>query len=279
MTRKLLFASLLGALLVAFVAFPAAAQDDRMTFEEYQAELQNWQQREQDAQARISTLESEIQALRDAIDQLDSDIAMVWQSIYDMLGLTEQDLQAFADELDAVAADLSDFQQMTPEEIYQNSERLDEVEMRLDELSGHSAAMLTQYDEIGERLDGQVDSVNARMAKPKSKMYTVVRGDYLWKIAAMPDHFGDGMKWMRIYSVNRDKINDPDLIFPDQRFNIPLEVAKENYLVKRGDFLYGIAESIYNDPFKWRKLYEANRSIISDPNYIVPEMILEVPER
>ena len=49
--------------------------------------------------------------------------------------------------------------------------------------------------------------------------YTVVKGDCLWRIAQ--SHLGSGIRWGEIYEANRDQIHDPDLIYPDQVFEIP----------------------------------------------------------
>lgn len=49
--------------------------------------------------------------------------------------------------------------------------------------------------------------------------YTVVKGDCLWKIAKT--HLGEGIRWGEIYEANRDQIRDPNLIYPDQVFEIP----------------------------------------------------------
>lgn len=49
--------------------------------------------------------------------------------------------------------------------------------------------------------------------------YTVVKGDCLWRIAQ--SHLGSGVRWSEIYEANRDQIRDPDLIYPDQVFDIP----------------------------------------------------------
>lgn len=58
---------------------------------------------------------------------------------------------------------------------------------------------------------------------PKSKTHTVSRGDTLWGIAAK--YYGDGSKWRRIYDANKDKIGHPDLIFPGQKFLIPMRTG------------------------------------------------------
>lgn len=56
----------------------------------------------------------------------------------------------------------------------------------------------------------------------KGDTYTVVKGDYLWKLAKR--YYGDGMKWHKIYDANKAVIgSDPNLIFPGQVFVIPAE--------------------------------------------------------
>ena len=51
------------------------------------------------------------------------------------------------------------------------------------------------------------------------RTYTVVSGDSLSKIAK--HQYGDAAKWHAIYEANRDKIKNPDLIYPGQVLNIP----------------------------------------------------------
>ena len=49
--------------------------------------------------------------------------------------------------------------------------------------------------------------------------YTVKSGDSLSKIAK--HIYGDANKWHRIYDANKDKIKNPDLIYPGQEFTTP----------------------------------------------------------
>lgn len=55
--------------------------------------------------------------------------------------------------------------------------------------------------------------------KPKVKTHTVVRGDTLWHIAKR--YLGNGARWKEIYNLNKDKIKNPNSIYPGQVFRIP----------------------------------------------------------
>lgn len=54
---------------------------------------------------------------------------------------------------------------------------------------------------------------------PKAKTHTVVRGDTLWGISKK--YYGKGSQYTKIYNANRDKIKNPNLIYPGQVFMIP----------------------------------------------------------
>ena len=51
------------------------------------------------------------------------------------------------------------------------------------------------------------------------KYHTVKKGDCLWNIAKA--YYGDGSQFRKIYQANKDKIKNPDLIYPGQVFLIP----------------------------------------------------------
>lgn len=54
--------------------------------------------------------------------------------------------------------------------------------------------------------------------------------------------------------------------------------AKRTYTVKSGDSLSAIAAREYGDAGAWRRIYEANRDKIDDPDLIHPGQELTIPK-
>lgn len=53
--------------------------------------------------------------------------------------------------------------------------------------------------------------------------------------------------------------------------------AARTYTVVSGDSLSKIAQREYGDAQQWRKIYEANRDKISNPDLIHPGQVLNIP--
>ena len=56
-------------------------------------------------------------------------------------------------------------------------------------------------------------------AAPLVRAVTVQKGDTLWAISRA--RYGEGVLYVRVFEANRDRIRDPDLIYPGQVFAIP----------------------------------------------------------
>lgn len=54
---------------------------------------------------------------------------------------------------------------------------------------------------------------------PQQSDYTVKSGDCLWNIAKK--YLGDGSRYNEIYELNKDKITNPNLIYPGQVLTLP----------------------------------------------------------
>lgn len=61
----------------------------------------------------------------------------------------------------------------------------------------------------------------AQQAAPEAAMYTVVKGDTLWKIAETHYGKGKGAEYQRIFEANKPMLTHPDKIYPGQVLRIP----------------------------------------------------------
>jgi len=139
--------------------------------------------------------------------------------------------------------------------------------------------LLTTVNELVERVKTLEEKLAVKPAPeliPKN-LYKVRKGDSLWRISGYRNIYNDPFQWKKIYEANRDKIEDADVIYPGQRLIVP---PKSFHEVLKSENLWSISnyESIYNDPFQWKKIYEANRDKIEDPNVIYPGQRLIIPQ-
>ena len=107
----------------------------------------------------------------------------------------------------------------------------DDLEIRFDDGTAYvEGTVATQEDReriilaVGnvdgvEKVDEDLDVVDPDEAGEGAKMYTVVKGDTLSKIAK--EFYGDASKYPVIFEANRPMLKDPDLIYPGQVLRIP----------------------------------------------------------
>ena len=275
---KTLFAfSLLITVLMVLGADYAFAQEE-MTMDEYNAQLQQWAQREQAAQAEIANCDAQIASTRAEISQAESDIRSTWAEIYREIGTTEAEVNAYRRELEDLDRQLNALGALSPEELFKRRKELDAIEEAVNEKKESRIYTLTEMRNRIAGLEGKIAQLRAKMPKGMYDEYTVMHGDYLWRISGKS--YGDPMQWIRIYSFNTDQIQDPDLVYPDQIFKIHRENSPNEYLVSRGDNLFKISGNmdVMADPTKWRELYEANQQAIGDePDLIYPYQVLKIP--
>ena len=63
------------------------------------------------------------------------------------------------------------------------------------------------------------ESREADNAPQAGGTYTVKKGDCLWKIAKQ--YYDNGSDYSKIYELNKDKISNPNLIYPGQVLTMP----------------------------------------------------------
>jgi len=86
--------------------------------------------------------------------------------------------------------------------------------------------------------------------------------------------------WEQIKLVDPNYQNDlvAEITFEEDTAAQPAQPAKpKTYTVKKGDTLSRIAEAIYGDSSLYRKIFDANRDKLNDPDKIFPGQVLLLP--
>lgn len=277
--KMILLVSVVAILLLALNATVFSQDEDRMKMDEYKAKLAEMEQREVASGEEAAALETEIAALKADIDSLQAQIDAEWEAIYALLGTDKTSVDAYRDNLNAIGDEIDGLDSLSPEELFQQRDEIKAVEAKIEEAKAGDLAVLSEMEDKIAELEAKVSDLKAKLPANIYDQYTVIGGDYLWKISSKEDIYNDPYQWIRIYCVNKDQIKDPDLIHPDQILNIARGVGENEYLVAKGDFLSKIAGSadVFNDPTKWTKIYEVNKDIISEPSLIYPHQVLTIP--
>ena len=58
----------------------------------------------------------------------------------------------------------------------------------------------------------------------------------------------------------------------------PSTATERTYTVQKGDSLSKIAKREYGDAQQWRRIFEANRNLIDNPDLIYPGQVIRLPD-
>jgi DNA repair exonuclease SbcCD ATPase subunit len=193
--------------LLLFFSVAVFAQEKEMTKDEWQAEIQRLTTQKESLSKEISSLQTDVNNLKNKENGMQSyDDCM--KELYQLVGATE--------------ADVDNFRQAVAEldgKINRKEGPKADRQKDLDALKSNKISALPEFfDKVHNQMQSAMD---AWVEAPKEVNYTVVKGDCLWFIARRPTFYGNGFAWPLIYKANRDKIKNPNLIFPKQVFTIP----------------------------------------------------------
>jgi nucleoid-associated protein YgaU len=203
--------------LLALVAMPNFAQEEEMTEEQWQEQMSN-------LQAQKESLQQQADQLRQQIDQLNTQLSSMQtyeeciDELYALVGATKDDIDKFR-------MAVNDLESKIRRKEGPKKDRVADLEaLQMNKISALPEFYKKVHMELPDLLDQWVE-------KPDIVMHTVVKGDCLWCIARENRYYGNGFAWPKIYDANRDKIKDPDLIYPGQEFKIPplTPAEKEKY--------------------------------------------------
>lgn len=198
--------------LVLLLSGLSFAQEE-MTEEEWEAEMSRLKAKKEALVQEISTLNADIDNLQASLGDV-QDYEECIDELYEIVGATREDVENFrsaVNELDG---------KIRRKEGPKADRQADLNALKTNKIS----ALPEFFDKVHNQMQSALDNW---VEEPKDIQYTVVRGDHLWGIAKKQEHYGNGFAWPVIYNANRDKIKDPDLIYPDQVFTVPQLTEEE----------------------------------------------------
>jgi len=183
--------------------------------------------------------------------------------------LDKDQYSSYCASLDQELQTVSDTESQTKTQVDQTQAQVAAVQADVKKLENEYNSKKTDVDAVQSEID---------YYEGLPKVWTVNDGEFLYGISAKEEIYADPLKWPRIYRANKEKIEDPNLIYPGWELAIPRDWPT-SWVVQEDEFLGKIAWywEVYNDPAQWTKLYEANKDQISDPDIIWPGWELRIP--
>lgn len=109
--------------------------------------------------------------------------------------------------------------------------------------------LANQAEQMARQAIADLNAAAQPAPRSASGSYTVRSGDNLWNIAGKSSVYGDPYQWPLIFKANKGQINDADLIYPNQVFDIDTSPSSSdvnaaiNHAKTRGAWSVGTVES------------------------------------
>ncbi len=202
-----------------------------MTLEEYREALESANYKSGQALPQIATLKTKIEQTKLEIEQIKKQSDDAWNDILHLVGITQEQYNNYADSLESLALTIQNYRNEYSDDLSAWTDALGASHNLFKVLSAHPAALIPRLEpdlqaieqalaDSRSALDAEKPETNPGSANIYIVKHNPQRRDCLWRIAARPEIYGSGTLWNRIFKANRDKISDPDLIFPGQRLTI-----------------------------------------------------------
>ena len=245
-----------------------------------QEEMVSLQQRKTDALALTEQLTADNERLRTQIGGVNTEIL----ALYDVLGITEQDLTDIHNRIQYYKDQLNNWERMSDDDLWANAKAFRELREDYNITSSQPLATLPEFQrdwtDLNRRFTRVGESID-RIGRTKGYYednYTVQRGETLPIIAGHDFIYGDSSKWGIIFRANRDILPNPNAVREGQNLRIPRGLPT-SWKVFRGESLWKISQypEVYGTGTKWPTIYRANRDKIRDPDLIFPNQVFTIP--
>jgi len=205
------------ALVLSFLLLLGAqltyAQDKKMSMDEYRAQLKEWQDREVAAKKAAEDCANAVTKLTADMAAAKAESGKLWGDILTLAGTDQAGYDAYKAEVKALEAKVDGLLALSPEELFKKRDELAAAEAKLAELKKNKIYALTEMQNALAAIEGKIAQLKNKMPKALYDMYTVVVGDYLWKISGKKRYLcrSDAVDAHLLLQQGSDQESGPDL--------------------------------------------------------------------
>jgi len=205
------FLSVLLVLLIALPVYTLAQKE--MTVEEWESAMATVKTKKESLVKEVASLKKDVDGLKANLKAMPTYDDCVNEA-YQLVGATKDDVDNFRNAVRELEG------KIRRKEGPKADRQKDLDALKMNKISALPEFFYKVHEDLQKTMDEWVEPV-------LDVTYTVVKGDHLWGIARKKEHYGNGFAWPKIYNANRDKIKDPNLIYPKQEFKIPPLTVEE----------------------------------------------------
>ncbi len=210
--------------MLAALLLVGSAGAQEMTKEQWQQEIAKYTAQRDELNAKLKTLNGEIDALKAESAKADGDYKAGMDELYTMVGADAEKAAAFAKEIEAAEAKANDLTRLSDADLMARSGEVDELTKTVAGLWENKLSLIPEFwDRLTALNEKNKSLVNALQSQVK--VYTVGTWqrdrDCLWNISKKKDIYDNAWMWPKIWQGNRDQIKDPDVIQQGQKLKIP----------------------------------------------------------
>lgn len=216
--------SLFLFVLAAFLVVTPGFAQEEMTKDQWQQEINNYTAQRNDLQARVRALDSTITALQGQSTRADDDVKKCLDELYALVGSNAEEAAAYRSEIESAENTANDLMRLSDADLAARGDDVDALAKKVDDLWKNKLSVIPEFYDRLTALNDKVKSLQTTLGG-QVKTYTVGtwarNRDCLWNIAKKKDIYGNAWLWPKIWQGNRDQIKDPDVIHPGQKLKIP----------------------------------------------------------
>jgi nucleoid-associated protein YgaU len=212
----------LAALL--FFALGAAVAQEKMTKDQWQAEITKYTTMRNDLSAKSKGLSDDVTGLNAQSTQLDADYQKCMDALYALVGSDASKAEAYRAEIESAENKANELSRLSDADLVARSGDVDALAGTVKGLWENKLSLIPEFWDRLTALNDKVKSLQATLGN-QVKVYTVGTWakdrDCLWNISKKKDIYDNAWLWPKIWQGNRDQIKDPDVIHQGQKLKIP----------------------------------------------------------